>query len=66
MCKEAGGRRDRGDMRGQADTRPKNTTVGMLRESCCCEMGWRGCAKRKEFIFACWSRAIVSKLSRFS
>eukprot|EP00959_Pyramimonas_sp_CCMP1952_P160538 3357361-Pyramimonas_sp.AAC.1 len=35
-------------MRGQADTRLKNTTVGMLRERCCCEMGWWGYAKRKE------------------
>eukprot|EP00959_Pyramimonas_sp_CCMP1952_P179698 3757484-Pyramimonas_sp.AAC.1 len=49
MCKGAGGRRNRGDMRGQADTRLKTTTVGMLRQSCCCEMGWWGCAKRKEF-----------------
>jgi hypothetical protein len=36
-------------MRGQADTRLKNTTVGMLRKSCCFEMGWWGYAKRKEF-----------------
>ena len=36
-------------MRGQAETRLKNTTVGMLRKSCCCEMGWWGYAKRKEF-----------------
>eukprot|EP00959_Pyramimonas_sp_CCMP1952_P033153 695306-Pyramimonas_sp.AAC.1 len=35
-------------MRGQTDTRLKNTTVGMLRESCCSEMGWWGYAKRKE------------------
>eukprot|EP00959_Pyramimonas_sp_CCMP1952_P463938 9485753-Pyramimonas_sp.AAC.1 len=48
MYKEAGGRRNRGDMQGQADTRLKNTTVGMLRGSCCCEMGWWGYAKRKE------------------
>eukprot|EP00959_Pyramimonas_sp_CCMP1952_P067523 1409379-Pyramimonas_sp.AAC.1 len=37
-------------MRSTADTRLKNTTVGMLRESCCCEMGWWGYAKRKEFL----------------
>eukprot|EP00959_Pyramimonas_sp_CCMP1952_P470642 9497045-Pyramimonas_sp.AAC.1 len=37
-------------MRGQADTRLKNTTVGMLRKRCCCEMGWWGYAKRKEFL----------------
>eukprot|EP00959_Pyramimonas_sp_CCMP1952_P300331 6281998-Pyramimonas_sp.AAC.1 len=49
MYKEAGGSRNRGHMRGQADTRLKNTTVGMLRKSCCCEMGWWGHAKRKEF-----------------
>eukprot|EP00959_Pyramimonas_sp_CCMP1952_P103031 2154942-Pyramimonas_sp.AAC.1 len=49
MCKKAGGRRGRGDMRGQTTTRLKHTTVGMLRMSCCCEMGWWGYAKRKEF-----------------
>eukprot|EP00959_Pyramimonas_sp_CCMP1952_P100707 2106746-Pyramimonas_sp.AAC.1 len=36
-------------MRGQADTRLKKTTVGMLRKGCCCEMGRWGYAKRKEF-----------------
>eukprot|EP00959_Pyramimonas_sp_CCMP1952_P238218 4978146-Pyramimonas_sp.AAC.1 len=49
MYKAAGGKRNRGDMRGHADTRLRNTTVGMFRKSCCCEMGWRGYAKRKEF-----------------
>eukprot|EP00959_Pyramimonas_sp_CCMP1952_P348904 7310123-Pyramimonas_sp.AAC.2 len=39
-------------MRGQADTRLKNTTVGMLRKRCCCEMGWWGYAKRREFVLA--------------
>ena len=62
MYKEAGGRRNRGDMRGQADTRLKNTTVGMLRKSCCCEMGWWGYAKRKELRIL-RSRETIGKLS---
>eukprot|EP00959_Pyramimonas_sp_CCMP1952_P468458 9493289-Pyramimonas_sp.AAC.1 len=49
MYKAAGRRRNREDMRGQAETRLKNTTVGMLRKSCCFEMGWWGYAKREEF-----------------
>eukprot|EP00959_Pyramimonas_sp_CCMP1952_P057916 1209031-Pyramimonas_sp.AAC.1 len=38
------------DMRGQEKARPKNTTVGMLRNSCCFVMGRWGYAKREEFV----------------
>eukprot|EP00959_Pyramimonas_sp_CCMP1952_P386449 8099086-Pyramimonas_sp.AAC.1 len=49
MCKEAGGRRNRGYMRGQAETRLKKHDCRMLRKSCGFEMGRWGCAERKEF-----------------
>eukprot|EP00959_Pyramimonas_sp_CCMP1952_P258392 5401119-Pyramimonas_sp.AAC.1 len=67
MCKEAGGRRNKGDMRGQADTRlKKNTTVGMLRKSCCFDMGWWGCAKRNELDLAIPGVLRSAKLSPLS
>eukprot|EP00959_Pyramimonas_sp_CCMP1952_P043824 915682-Pyramimonas_sp.AAC.1 len=57
-------------MRGQADTRLKNTTIGMLRKSCCCELGWWGYAKRKKIMLAmafartCWARITFSQRAR--